>query len=365
MSNTIIQIKRSSSTAVPTNGSLAAAELAYSYNSDRLFIGNADGTGVVEIGGEYWLDHINRAFETANSGGGGANSAFDNANAAYSYANTTYQYATDIAAGANAWASSVGAAANAYTLATYVAKSGDTVSGDLSITGNLTVSGVTTYASSQTLLIGDALITLNADLPVGVAPTENAGMEVNRGSAQANSALFWNESVDKWQVSSNVASSATYKNIAISDDVDGANTYSVAIGAASNAYSVFIGASANAWANTVGVAGNNYTNSVNTRIFQTFSDAANLISGTIASARLSGSYTGITGVGTITAGVWNGSTVDVPYGGTGVTSFTTNGILFGNNSGSLQITSAGSEGQVLQASSTGVPLFAMLDGGSF
>jgi len=46
--------------------------------------------------------------------------------------------------------------------------------------------------------------------------------------------------------------------------------------------------------------------------------SSTLLSGTIASARLSGSYTGITGVGTLTAGTWNGSLVAGQYGGTGV-----------------------------------------------
>lgn len=365
MANTVIQIKRSSSTATPANGSLASAELAYSYNSNRLFIGNTSGTGVIEIGGGYWLNHILRAYETANNGGGGANAAYLTANAAYTKANDTYTFASSVATSANAYATAVGTAANAYTLATYVKKAGDTISGDLAISGNLTVSGTQTYAATQTLLIGDNVITLNADLPINISPTENGGIEVNRGSAAANAALFWNESTDLWQFTSNVSATETYKTIAAISDLDSANAYTLNLVTSANAYSVSIGAAANAWANTVGVAGNNYTNTVNTRIFQTFSDAANLISGTIASARLSGSYTGITGVGTLTAGVWNASTVEVPYGGTGVTSFTSNGILYGNNSGSLKVTSAGSEGQVLQASSTGVPLFAMLDGGSF
>jgi hypothetical protein len=45
--------------------------------------------------------------------------------------------------------------------------------------------------------------------------------------------------------------------------------------------------------------------------------------------------------------------------------FTTNGILYGNSSGDLKVTSAGTEGQVLQASSSGIPNFGMLDGGTF
>jgi hypothetical protein len=49
--------------------------------------------------------------------------------------------------------------------------------------------------------------------------------------------------------------------------------------------------------------------------------ATQITSGTIDSARISGSYTGITGVGTLTAGVWNGSTIGVAYGGTGAATF--------------------------------------------
>ena len=45
-------------------------------------------------------------------------------------------------------------------------------------------------------------------------------------------------------------------------------------------------------------------------------DAAGL-SGTVASGRLSGSYTGITGVGTLAAGTWNGTAIGTQYGGTG------------------------------------------------
>lgn len=109
-----------------------------------------------------------------------------------------------------------------------------------------------------------------------------------------------------------------------------------------------------------------YANSTNVFLFSTFSDAANITSGILPAGRLSGSYTGITGVGTITVGEWQASTVNVAYGGTGITSATLNGVLFGSGgNGAIQVTSAGIEGQVLQASFTGTPVFAMLDGGDF
>jgi len=47
-----------------------------------------------------------------------------------------------------------------------------------------------------------------------------------------------------------------------------------------------------------------------------------ITSGTIGSSYLTGSYTGITGVGTLTAGTWNASTIGVAYGGTGATTLT-------------------------------------------
>lgn len=46
-------------------------------------------------------------------------------------------------------------------------------------------------------------------------------------------------------------------------------------------------------------------------------NASQLLSGTVPSARMSGAYAGITGVGTIASGVWNGSPVATQYGGTG------------------------------------------------
>jgi hypothetical protein len=61
--------------------------------------------------------------------------------------------------------------------------------------------------------------------------------------------------------------------------------------------------------------------------------ATQITSGTIDSARIIGSYTGITGVGTITAGTWNGSTIGVPYGGTGATTLT--GYVYGNGTGAM------------------------------
>jgi hypothetical protein len=72
-------------------------------------------------------------------------------------------------------------------------------------------------------------------------------------------------------------------------------------------------------------------------------NASNITSGTLGTARISGSYTGITGVGTLTAGTWNANAIGVAYGGTGLTATPSNGQLaIGNGTGySLATLSAG------------------------
>ncbi len=57
-----------------------------------------------------------------------------------------------------------------------------------------------------------------------------------------------------------------------------------------------------------------------------------------------------------------GGTLSVTKGGTGAASFTTNGVIFGNNTGALQVTAAGTSGQVLLANGSGVPTFTSLSG---
>lgn len=64
------------------------------------------------------------------------------------------------------------------------------------IRGNLQVDGTTTTVNSATLSVADNIIVLNKD--VTGTPSENAGLEVERGSA-TNVKFRWNESTDKWQ----------------------------------------------------------------------------------------------------------------------------------------------------------------------
>lgn len=69
----------------------------------------------------------------------------------------------------------------------------------------------------------------------------------------------------------------------------------------------------------------------------------------------------ITTLGTITTGTWDATTVAVTAGGTGVETFTDNGIVYGNGTGALDVTAAGTQYEVLQAGSSGVPQFGALN----
>ena len=71
---------------------------------------------------------------------------------------------------------------------------------DLTLSGNLTVSGTRTYVNTTTLDVGDNIVTLNADLGAN-PPTENAGFEIMRGTS-ANVQFVWDETNDRWSTNS-------------------------------------------------------------------------------------------------------------------------------------------------------------------
>ena len=93
MANTLIQIKSSLVTATPT--SLNVAEPAYSYASNTLFIGTPNGTGVIPIGGKFYLDQQQLIFNTANAAFVQANTAVTNALSASNYANAAFTAANN------------------------------------------------------------------------------------------------------------------------------------------------------------------------------------------------------------------------------------------------------------------------------
>ena len=282
MANTLIQIKSSTANVAPVT--LNVAEPAYSYVSNTLFIGTANSDGVIAIGGQFYLDqqaqiftktnlafaaantantkatsageYANAAFTKANNSTdswvrGQANNAYDTANAAFIQANTPSYVANSAANYAN----------GAFALAnTKFNSSGGTITGDTNIAGNLTVTGTAIYTNTVYQLIGDNIITLNADISPSTQPTENAGLEINRG-AQPNAQFIWVESAGKWAANNGNSlfyigseSGEAYANAAFLQ----ANTPSyTANSSASYANAAFIQANAAfASVNTITVIGN-------------------------------------------------------------------------------------------------------------
>ena len=77
----------------------------------------------------------------------------------------------------------------------------DVSSGNVTIGGNLTVSGSTTTMNTEEINLADNIIKLNSNASGTPVSTQDAGIEIERGSA-ANKSLYWDESEDKWTVGS-------------------------------------------------------------------------------------------------------------------------------------------------------------------
>jgi sulfur transfer complex TusBCD TusB component (DsrH family) len=70
-----------------------------------------------------------------------------------------------------------------------------TIAGDLTVSGDLTISGSATYVNTEIIELDDNTIILNAN---ATTASEDAGIEVERGTVETNVSLLWNESNDNW-----------------------------------------------------------------------------------------------------------------------------------------------------------------------
>ena len=89
-----------------------------------------------------------------------------------------------------------------------------TVTGNTTITGNLTVNGTATSLATEAIALDDNIIVLNSNASGTPISSQNAGLEIERGTA-LNVGLRFKEDGDVWQVNSvNVASDSDWTNIA-------------------------------------------------------------------------------------------------------------------------------------------------------
>lgn len=106
-----------------------------------------------------------------------------------------------------------------------------TITNNLVIGGNLTVSGTVTTVNTETILLADNILTLNSNATG--TPTENAGIEVERGDS-TNVGVIWNEATDRWQFTND---GVTYYNIPVGPDAT-QDSYSTTLTATSGAQNV-------------------------------------------------------------------------------------------------------------------------------
>ena len=328
-----------------------------------------------------------------------ADSAFVHANAAFDYANTA------------------------------ITTSGGTITGTLNVSsnvfigGNLIVQGTQTVVDSTIVQVADNIVTLNAAIDQASAPVLDAGIEIDRGSS-ANVSLLWNESSDKWTATND---GTNYFNIGADSGETYANGAFLAANTAqvhanygfNHANASFGAANTNATAITVlqgvnltqntsitnlegvnvtqntsisNLEGVNVTQNANITNAQNSADAS-FHHANAAFTKANTDYTEIS----ISAGDFGGAgivptfhvaangridsatnvsiaiaasqitsgTLGVARGGTGATSFTTNGVLLGQGTSALSTASSSTEGHVLTINDSGVPNFAMLQGGTF
>jgi hypothetical protein len=129
--------------------------------------------------------------------------------------------------------------------------------------------------------------------------------------------------------------------------------------------SITVGTDAMNWVQFSGagsiVAGDGLSKDGNTLNVGGTADRITVNADTVDIASTYAGQSSIITLGTVTTGTWDATTVAVTAGGTGVESFTDNGIVYGDGSNALDVTAAGTQYQVLQAGSGGVPEFGAVN----
>lgn len=131
------------------------------------------------------------------------------------------------------------------------------------------------------------------------------------------------------------------------------NVYATSIALSTNSYAL-------ATATSIGTSGNNYATAIGTGANANAASASYLTSGTIPVARVSGNYNLITGLGTITSGVWNGTDIALADGGTNASLTASAGAVAYSTASAIAFTGVGTSGQVLTSSGTSAPTWATI-----
>ena len=87
----------------------------------------------------------------------------------------------------------------------------------VTITADLTVTGTTTTVNTETINLADNIILLNSNLAGDAAPSQDAGIEIERGT-EANVQFIWNEGSDYWSTVDQKLHIGSIADITAADD---------------------------------------------------------------------------------------------------------------------------------------------------
>ncbi len=279
-----------------------------------------------------------------NKGGTGLTS-YTAGDLIYASAGTTL---SKLAKGANGSFLTVNGSGN-LTWANSIATGGLAVTGDVTITGNLTITGTQTVINTSTLNVSDNIITLNQD--VTGTPSENAGIEIERGTS-TNASILWDEATDKWKIgiagseieavdlsSTQALINKTYNALALTSAATG---FTIAGGTASRTLTLNANLNASTSLNLTGTS-----NRISVSGSTTLSAGGSV--GTIDIASTYVGQTSITTLGTIATGTWNATTISVAKGGTGLTTLTAGSLMYGAGTSAFNTLAIGTSNYVLQS----------------
>ncbi|MEK9698495.1 MAG: hypothetical protein VW270_22175 [Candidatus Poseidoniales archaeon] len=86
--------------------------------------------------------------------------------------------------------------------------SGDISAANATFSGNLTVNGTTTSVATTNIDVSDSIMNLSKGAASGTNASNDGGFIVERGSAESNVALIWDEGDDKFKVLTTSATAA-------------------------------------------------------------------------------------------------------------------------------------------------------------
>jgi hypothetical protein len=385
MANTVIQLKYSSGTSTPT--SLLAGEAAYSFLSDKLFIGNTT-TGVITIGGKYYTQLVDAATDAntvstivkrdvSGNFSAGTISATLNGNAGTT---TKWQTARNIGVSGDATGivsvdgtdnanipltlSTSGVSAGSYGSVTQIptfavdAKGRITSAANVSISTSLNIAGdtgtdaVALSTDTITFVGGDGITSVvysansNVKFDVDSTVVRNTGSQTISGDFTITGNLIVSgntitQDVESLKVEDSLIELAS-SNPADSLDigffghyVNGGTKYTGLFrDATDGSYKLLTG----------GTEAPSAANTVNTQAFITATLVSNITGGTVS---------GLT------------SRISVSDGGTGVGTILLNGVVLGQGTSAVSTASSSTEGHILTVNASGVPTFSYLSGGTF